>query len=82
MNDWSAVGVVIEGNPILVGSLNPWKYEWRQVQDETVELPHPTYPNQRHRMWVYEITDGRQIVRFATGELSANVWGFYVPAEE
>jgi hypothetical protein len=80
MHEWSAVGVVVEGNPITVGGLNPWDFEWRQVQHDAVELPHPAYPNQRHRMWVYEITDGARQVRFAAGELSANVWGFYVPA--
>jgi hypothetical protein len=49
------------------------------VQDEPVELPHPAYPNQRHRMSVYEIESGGRRIRFAAGELSANVWGFYVP---
>jgi hypothetical protein len=80
MSQWKSVGIVVEGNPISIGGLNPWDFEWRRVQDEPVQLPHPSYPNQKHSMWVYEVeSDGRK-VRFATGELSANVWGFYVPA--
>ena len=80
MHDWTAVGIVVEGDPISIGGVNPWSFEWHRVQDEPVELPHPAYPRQGHRMWVYEVeSDGRK-VRFATGELSADVWGFYVPA--
>jgi hypothetical protein len=80
MDKWIPAGVVTEGTPITIGGLNPWDFEWRQVQDEAVELPHPSYSNQRHRLWVYEVINGDHRVRFAAGELSANVWGFYVPA--
>ena len=80
MDQWTAVGIVPEGNAIAVGGLNPWAFEWRQVRDEPVDLPHPAYPTQSHRMWVYEIESGGRKVRFAAGELSENVWGFYVPA--
>lgn len=79
MDDWNAVGIVVECGPITIGGLNPWAFTWHQVQDEPVELPHPTYPNQRHLMLVYEIESDGHRVRFAAGELSANVWGFYVP---
>jgi hypothetical protein len=80
MDEWTPVGIVIEGNAIAIGGLNPWDFEWRQVREEPVELPHPAYPNQRHRMWVYAIENSGRKIRFATGELSANVCGFYVPA--
>ena len=78
---WQAIGVVTEGDRIDIGGLNPWQFEWRQVRDEPVELPHPSYPRQRHRMSVYEIGGPRHRVRFAAGEVSANVWAFYVPAD-
>jgi hypothetical protein len=80
MIKWKSVGIVEEGNPISIGGLNPWDFEWCRVQDEPVQLPHPSYPNQKHAMRVYEVeSDGRR-VRFAAGELSSNVWGFYIPA--
>lgn len=79
MTQWKPVGVVVEGEPILIDGLNPWQFAWREVQKEPVELPHPAYPGQRHKMWIYEIEAGGGRVRFAAGELSANVWGFYVP---
>ena len=79
MTDGKVVGVVYEGDPIDVNGLNPWQFKWRDLRMKPVELPHPSYPSQRHRMWVYEIEDSGKKVTFAAGELSPNVWGFYVP---
>jgi hypothetical protein len=44
-------------------------------------LPHPAHPHQSHRYDIYDIGDGWNPVRFAVGELSNGVWGFYVPAD-
>ena len=79
MSGWRTVGVVLEGDPMWIGGLNVWDHKWNQLQAPALQLPHPHYPSQRHSMWVYEITAGGESVRFAAGELSANVWGFYVP---
>jgi hypothetical protein len=77
---WRAIGVVIEGRPIRVRDLNVWDYTWTRLPEPSVELPHPSYPSQLHVMDVYEIRTNGEHVRFAAGELSANVWGFYVSA--
>ncbi len=79
MADWRVVGIVFEGQPIDVGGLNPWNHKWQQVEADNIMLPHPQYPSQVHSMYIYEIDGDDNRVRFATGELSANVWGFYVP---
>jgi hypothetical protein len=76
---WIPVGVVPEVLPLLIAGLNVWDHKWVKLRDPVLQLPHPSYPSQRHRMWTYEITHGGKIVRFAAGELSAGVWGFYVP---
>jgi len=81
MDEWKSCGVVIEGQPIDVGGINPWSSHWVSRRQPPVELPHPAHPNQRHKMWVYEIEDAGKKVVFAAAELSANVWGFYVLAE-
>jgi hypothetical protein len=77
-----AVGVVCEGEEIAVGGLNPWELKWRVLADEAIELPHPSYPLQRHRMLIYEIGDGETNVIFAAGELFAECMGLLCPAEE
>ena len=82
MANWKSAGIVVEGQPITVGGLNPWDHEWKSSGAPAIELPHPSYPNQLHRMSVYEISNGNHSVAFAAGELSANVWGFYVPDEQ
>jgi hypothetical protein len=78
--DWRAVGVVIEGRPIRIRDVNVWDYNWTRLPQPSIELSHPSYPSQLHMMDVYEITANGEHVLFAAGELSANVWGFYVPA--
>ena len=81
MSEWKAVGVVAEGEPIEVGGVNPWSHSWTSLEQPAVELPHPSYPNQRHRMSVYEVESVGRKITFAAGELSANIWGFYVSAQ-
>lgn len=81
MADWIVAGIGHEGYPIMIHGLNPWNFEWQQVDPDPVELPHPAHPLEKHRFWVYEIELQGKSVRFAAGELSVNVWGFYVPGK-
>jgi hypothetical protein len=78
MSAWKPIGVVAEGQPIEIDGINPWQHSWRSTEQPSVELPHPSCPNQRHRMNIYEVESAGHKVVFAAGELSANVWGFYV----
>jgi hypothetical protein len=40
----------------------------------------PRSPASKHMMIIYELSaDGKKVI-FTSGELSANVWGVYVPA--
>jgi hypothetical protein len=69
MNKWISCGIVIEGDPIDVDGVNPWDHQWESIEQPPFELPHPAYPRQRHKMWIYEIEDGGKKVVFAAGEL-------------
>jgi hypothetical protein len=82
MIDWRHVGIVMDGQSILVDGLNPWAHEWKPTDDRAFEVPHPSYPDQRHWMYIYEIIHGTKTITFAAGELSANVWSFYVPNDQ
>ena len=68
---------MLRGEAIDVGGVNPWEHDWTKFAKAPVELPHPSYPRQLHRFWLYRVTVGQRSVTFAAGELSANVWGFY-----
>jgi hypothetical protein len=77
---WTPVGAVFEGERILIHGLDPWQHPWVGTE-ATVALFHPSYPDQREMMTVYRIETPNGPVVFAAGELSAGVWGFFVPAD-
>ncbi|MBT2326888.1 hypothetical protein J7E62_31770 [Variovorax paradoxus] len=79
MTNWKPIGVVAEGARIDIEGANPWSHRWQRAQEDAVELPHPAYPSQRHRLVVYSIQVGDRAVTFAAGEVSAGVWAFYRP---
>jgi len=80
---WVVKHIGFERDGLEIGGLSVWEKEWRPVGDWShVELPHPAYPNQIHRYGIYEIGDEAVPVRFASGELSAGVYGFYVPGAD
>ncbi len=76
---WRDVHVGFEGDSLKIGGIEIWKQSWRPVSGLSVELPHPAHPAQRHRFDLYEAGIEARPVRFAAGELSNGVWGFYVP---
>jgi hypothetical protein len=78
MSDWKPIGVVAEGQRIEIDGVNPWDHSWRSLEQASLDLPHPSYPAQRHKMKIYEVESAGRKVTFAAGELSPNVWGFYV----
>ena len=77
---WSVVHIGFDGDDVLIGGLEVWRHAWRRVGAESVDLQHPAYPNQIRQYDVYEIGEGDGSLRFAAGELSNGVWGFYIPA--
>lgn len=79
-NGWRSVHVGFANDGLAIAGQDVWKSQWRDQHLPNIDLPHPAYPHQRHQMDIYEIGPLDRPVRFATGELSNGVWGFYVPA--
>jgi len=79
MSDWELAGVVFDGGAISLDGLNPWSYEWIDL-NYTVNVPDPLHHNQIHNLRAYQITDQTKTVYFAAGEFSSGVWGFYLKA--
>jgi hypothetical protein len=79
MTIWRDAHVGIEPDGLQIGGVEVWKHKWRRTGEPPLDLPHPRYPNQTHQYDVYEIEDAGHSVRFAAGELSDGVWGFYIP---
>ena len=75
---WRFVSIGLEGDPVDVGGVNPWGKAWTDTRERIV-VAHPSYPNERHRMWTYEVAGPDGPVAFAAGEFSNGVWGIFVP---
>ena len=80
MRDWKLLEVVHDGEPLELEGANVWDFGWSRLDDSALEVPHPSYPSQRHTLWPYSIEVGGNTIEFAAGELSNCVWCFYVPA--
>lgn len=82
MEQWCAVGVVAEGQEVIISGVNPWSFTWKRSPEPPLELAHPLHQTQRHLMGVFEIQIGSGTLRFAAAEVSAGVWAFYQASEE
>jgi hypothetical protein len=78
MARWKPFTVALETQPVVLNGVDLWSKQWiRESGEPELALPHPAYPTQRHTMRVYTL-HGSPSIRFAAGELSNGVWGFYV----
>jgi hypothetical protein len=78
MSGWRYEHVGAEGNGLMIGGVDVWRHEWRST-GETLQLPHPSFRSQLHSFAVREVGSLNHPIRFAVAELSAGVYGFYVP---
>jgi len=79
MNGWRYVHIGFEADGLKIRGIEIWLQDWRRTSEEALQLPHPSYPHQRHHFAIYEVGNLDHPVRFAASELSNGVWGFYVP---
>ncbi len=79
MSKWRVAHVGVEGDDFGIGGHKLWREEWRSTGEKAVSLPHPSHPHQRHQFDICEIGSADCPIRFAVGELSNGVWGFYIP---
>lgn len=75
---WRDVHVGFEGDGLRIDGVEVWRHKWRPTGEHHLNLPHPSYRNQTHRYDIYIVEDAGHSVRFAAGELSNGVWGFYI----
>jgi hypothetical protein len=77
---WKLVGVVPAELELKINGVNVWSQEWAVVEGEYADIEDPSY-HQPFRFSVYTIKNGETAVKFAAGEFSNQVWGFYVDSE-
>jgi len=78
---WRHVSIGLEGTPVTIKGIDPWRHGRRWVSShEKIVVSHPSYPSERHAMFLYTLEVGGKTITFAAGEYSNGVWGFYEPA--
>ena len=77
---WRSASLDVEGADVDIAGVNPWHGRWQALDRGPITVAHPSYPEQRHLMNVYETTATGIVITFAAGEFSNGAWGFYVPA--
>ena len=73
--DWSYLGTSFGSGEFKVQGVNVWEHKWEET-GETVNVRDPSY-GMPYTFNVYAIEAGGETIRFAAGEYSADVWGFY-----
>lgn len=77
---WKFISIGFEGDEVSIEGINPWRSKWHSLEKMPIVVAHPSYPEQRHTMWQYELRENGKVVEFAAGEFSNGVWGIYVPS--
>jgi len=79
MASWLFTGTCYASAPFKIAGANVWDFPWQRVEGLKAEVQDPLY-SQPFSFDVYEICTGARRIRFAAGEFSNCVWGFYVPS--
>jgi hypothetical protein len=66
---WRFVSIGWEGDATDVGGLNPWDVKWTHT-DRRITVAHPSYPSQRHTLFINQVAGSSPPITFAAGELS------------
>ena len=73
--EWTFAGAVPDGQLFEIDGIDVWKHEWKNTK-ERIDVEDPLY-HQRFSFVVYEIRNEDKSVRFAAGEFSNGIFGFY-----
>jgi hypothetical protein len=51
---WTLIGLTFDNGAVSIEGLNPWEHEWAAMGG-SLEVPHPSYPMQRHQLSIYRV---------------------------
>ena len=76
--NWKFLKAISEGQALQIDGVDVWPYEkWEAEKGAVAEVKDPIY-KQDFKFTVYRVQSGEYSIRFAAGEFSNGIWGFYV----
>ncbi len=75
--EWDYVGNSVDSSTFEIDGIDVWKYKWKLTSDSNAKVKDPAY-GQNFEFSVWEIEAENKKVKFAAGEFSNCVWGFYL----
>jgi hypothetical protein len=75
--EWDYVGNSFDGESFEIEGIDVWEYTWKQTSEPKAQIKDPSY-NQDFSFPVYKIETENKKIKFAAGEFSNCVWGFYL----
>ena len=55
MPTWKLLNIRLENDEVLIEGRDVWRSHWHDTNEEPIMVPHPSYPWQTHKMWIYEL---------------------------
>jgi hypothetical protein len=77
---WRLLAIGLADDPVTLRGHPLWKEKWLRRADPPIIVAPPSYPAERHKMFVYQLENVPTVV-FAAGEFSNGVWGFFEPIQ-
>jgi hypothetical protein len=74
-DNWKFIGSAIEGQLFRINGINIWDYKWTSSEIK-VNFLDPIY-EQQFSFNIYEIESNGMKIKFAAGEFSNLIYGFY-----
>ena len=73
---WEFIVSCFDGQAFPNEGVDVWSHEWKLESENGASVTEPRY-SQKFIFNVYQIFSEKTSIRFAAGEFSNNVWGFY-----
>ncbi|MFA5148749.1 MAG: hypothetical protein WC491_06455 [Candidatus Omnitrophota bacterium] len=74
---WAYLGNSVDSTSFEIDGIDVWKHKWKRTSEPKAKIKDPLY-KQEYSFEVYEIEAESKKIKFAAGEFSNCVWGFYV----
>ena len=77
---WKFIGSGMDSASFFINEVDVWKHEWVAIPGGNAQVKDPLY-GQDFTFDVWSIPSAPSVPRFAAGEFSNCMWGFYLESD-